>query len=144
MAHAEQEKSVLCNSDPEASETVNRVLCLLGARPGCGICPNKGFNIRFQFRIVDQAVMCPRWASEEQRLARADTVEYVAVSRTTCLGEKPFLQCVDCPNGVATERPRTVDKWWDLEQKARRLELDLDDEEKDVRNERTSQPHRTF
>lgn len=125
-------KTVLCIDDPEKPHTVDRTLCLLGVRPSCPGCPNRVFKVRFQLKVVDQEVACPRWASEEERKERKEPVSYVMVARGSCL-TKPYLQCESCPNSQASQPPRSQVRWWELEEKAKRLELDLDEEEKDAR-----------
>jgi hypothetical protein len=122
-------KVVVC-TDPDSPHTVDRIVCLLGGRPGCGTCPNRNFTIRFHLRVVDQPVACPRWASEEERLARNDPIDYVPVPRGICLTQKPFLQCGDCPNSRAGEAARKDPKWWEKEERARKIELELDEEER--------------
>lgn len=122
-------KMVVC-TDPEQPHTVDRLICLLGTRAKCQGCPNRVFTVRFQLKVTDQTVACPRWASEEERKERNDPVSYVMVPRGSCLTH-PFLQCESCPNGQASERPRSQQRWWELEEKARRLELELDEEERD-------------
>ncbi len=124
-------KTVVC-IDPDQPHTVDRIVCLFGTRPSCSGCPNRVFKVRFQLKVVDQTVACPRWASEEERKERKEPVGYVMVSRGSCL-IRPYLQCESCPNSQASERPRSQVRWWELEERARKLELELDEEEKDER-----------
>lgn len=121
--------SVVCPADPESPHTVDRVLCVLGARSACGTCPNRIFKLRFQFRVVDQTVACPRWASEEERKERKDPIDYVMVSRGDCL-QKPYSQCEGCPNSNQSQYPRNHPRWWELEQRSKKLQLALDEEAK--------------
>jgi hypothetical protein len=123
------DKTVICPSDPESPHSVNRVLCVLGARSACSTCPNRIFKLRFQFRIVDQTTACPRWASEEVRKERKDPLGYVMLSRGECL-QRPYLQCEDCPNSDPVQYPRSQIRWWEAEEKARKLQLALDEEDK--------------
>lgn len=118
--------TVVC-PDPESPHSVNRVLCLLGTKQACGTCPHQVFKLRFQLRIVDQNTACPRWTSEEERKERKDPTEYVMVSRGGCL-QRPYLQCEGCPNSDPAQYPRSQPRWWELEERARKLELELDEE----------------
>ncbi len=121
-------KVVVC-TDPDQPHTVERTICLLGSRAACIGCPNRVFKVRFQLKVVDQTVACPRWVSEEERKERKEPVDYVMVPRGLCL-TKPYFQCETCPNSLTSERPRSQPRWWEIEEKIKRLERDLDEEER--------------
>lgn len=123
-------KTVTC-TDPETPHSVDRLICLAKTRPNCQGCPNSHFTIRFQARVGDQQVACPRWRSEEERIERKDPLDYVTVSRGLCLSVHPFPQCDGCPNGQADQPPRIYAKWWEVEERARKIELELDEEERE-------------
>jgi|SRR3954469_11839057 hypothetical protein len=127
---AQNGKTVTC-TDPEAPHSVDRASCLAKKKPECAACPNSHFTIRFQSRIGDQQVACPRWRLEEDRLARREPTDYVSVPRSMCLTLRPFDQCIGCVNGQASEPPRIYSKWWEAEERARKIELELDEEERE-------------
>ena len=125
---------MLCTSgtaDCPTPHMVERTLCLLGARENCGTCPHSRFVVRFQLRVADQVVACPVWASEEDRKKRQDPVDYQAVQRDTCVRVKPYPFCEECPNGKAGAPARTTRKWFELEERQKRIERELDEEERD-------------
>ncbi len=123
-------KIIPCIGDPESAHEVDRSLCILGSRPGCTGCPRRYFTLRFQIRPVDYVVACPRWVSEKERQDRKEPITYEMLSRSVCLTQRPFAQCEGCPNSQPSEAPRTTPRWWELEEKTRLLELDLDEEER--------------
>ncbi len=110
---------------------VSRALCLMETRPGCSTCPNSRFVLRFQLRVADQVVACPRWASEEDQKNGEDALDYVAVQRDTCIRLKPFSFCSVCPNSDPAKEPMVERKWVELEARRRRIERELDEEEMD-------------
>lgn len=126
-------KTVLCESYGiwPVAHTVSRALCAMNARPECGGCPNGKFVVRVQLRVVDQVVACPQWVSETERGERQDPSHYIGVRRETCLKAKPYPFCLDCPNGRAENLPRLHPKWFEEEERQRRIELQLDEEERD-------------
>lgn len=129
-------KFVWCNSGADGEPVdheVSRVLCLLSSRPGCPVCPNSQFDMLFQIRVTDQMVACPRWGSEDDFKNKRDPLDYVAVQRDTCIRESPFPFCEDCPNSRAAAMPETQPKWFELKERMRRIELELDEEELDER-----------
>ena len=118
--------------DWPGAQEVSRVICAQEGRgEACRSCPRGSFKLRFPIQIGLQNVACPRWASEREREQKDDPVDYVAVRRDTCLNEKPFLFCSSCPNGKASEVPRTLPKWFEREEHQRRIELALDEEERE-------------
>lgn len=125
---------VLCTANtPEdiVPQMVDRTLCLLETREGCATCPRARFSVRFQLRVLDQMVACPIWASEEDRKNRQDPMDYQGVQRDTCFRLQPYPHCPDCPNSKPAENPRTERKWFELEERNRRIERELDEEERD-------------
>jgi len=129
-------KYVICTSDPEGqgvevTHSVSRALCLLGTRPGCGTCANSQFDLLFQIRVADQVVACPRWRDKEDQENKRDPLDYVAVQRDTCIRFKPFDFCEACPNSKPGALPQTAPKWFEEQERARRIELELDQEERD-------------
>jgi ferredoxin len=100
-------------------------------REACGTCKNSMVAIRFQLRVVDQLVACPRWRNEEERKERKDPLDYVQVQRDTCVRVKPFPHCVSCPNSNPSKSPQTQAKWFELEERRKRIERELDEEEQD-------------
>ena len=123
-------KSVLCVSE-ESEHWIDRTLCLSGTRkPECPTCPHSRFVVRFRLRVFDQVVACPRWESEEDRKNRKDPLDYVPIQRDICVNEKPFLQCDGCPNGDLSEAPRDGHGWFQEQERKRRIDLELDEEER--------------
>lgn len=127
-------KIVACEHVPSMLEgipaEVSRTTCLLKAKEQCGTCPNSRVVLRFQLRVVDQVVACPRWESEEDRRERRDPLDYVEVRRDTCIRVKPFDHCDSCPNSSAGELPRIHARWFEEEERRRRIERELDEEER--------------
>ncbi len=127
-----QGKYVLCRSGAgdgeEVYQEVERIICLLELRPGCPTCPHAQFEALFPTGVGLQTVACPRWENEDAQLKRRDPVGYVLTSRTTCLVDKPFTFCVECPNGKPEQLPRTALKWFETEERQRKIELELDEE----------------
>jgi hypothetical protein len=128
-------KYVLCVVDATdggtTKHTMSRSVCLTKPRPECGSCPNQTFKLRFQLRVADQVVLCPQWNSEAAQKERRDPEMYVPTQRGVCLNEKRFSFCASCPNSRASEPPRDQDKWFEHEERARRIELELDEEERE-------------
>lgn len=110
---------------------VSRVLCLLETRPGCPTCPRRQFTIRFQLRSADHLVACPIWNSENSRLRKEDPIDYQTVQRETCFHLKPYAFCQNCPNSDPSADPRVTRRWVEMEERQRRIELELDEEERD-------------
>ena len=129
-------KTVHCiQHTPEGpiSHWVDRTVCLLEMREGCPTCPHSRFVVRFQLRVVDQLVACPRWGSEGEERDRKDPVDYVTVQRDTCIRQRPYTFCQRCPNSSPSEEPRVERRWFEMEERQRRIELELDEEERDGR-----------
>lgn len=126
-------KFVLCENnvteEGQVPHVVDRALCLMETRPGCGTCPHSKFVLRFQLRVADQMVACPSWATDDDRKNRRDTLDYLPVQRDTCIREKPFPFCAECPNSNPANEPKTERKWFELEERRRRIERELDEEE---------------
>jgi hypothetical protein len=121
---------VVESSDGPVTHWVSRVLCLLEARPGCQMCPHRQFTVRFQLRSADHLVACPIWNSEKSRLLKEEPIDYQAVRRETCFHLKPYVFCQSCPNSNPSEDPRTYRRWVETEERQRRIELELDEEER--------------
>ncbi len=131
-------KHVLCMGHDTEGEglvphVVSRSLCLMETRPGCSTCPNSRFVLRFQLRVADQTVACPRWASEEDRKNGQETLDYVSVQRDTCIRLKPFSFCELCPNSNPAREAMVERKWVEIEARRLRIERELDEEERDGR-----------
>ena len=110
-------KLVICTSEVDEegypiSQTVDRVVCLLGMRAGCPTCQNSQVEVLFQIRPSDQVVACPQWDNETERVKeKSDPTSYSLVRREVCLTQKPFPFCCECPNSRATEMPQSLPKW---------------------------------
>lgn len=129
----EPRKYVQCMSgleEGDAPHTVHRAVCLMGLREHCGACPNGQFALRFRLREPDEVVLCPRWASEEDRGRKQDPQGYEPVYRTTCLNSRPFPFCSECPNSLASNKGMKEPKWFELEERRKRIEKELDEEER--------------
>lgn len=126
-------KTVHCvtqSPDGPVEQWVHRTLCLVEAREECPTCPHRQFSVRFRLRVADQLVACPRWRSEEERQQGKDPVDYVTVQRDTCTRLRPFPFCEKCPNSNPAESPRSERRWVQEEARRRRIELELDEEER--------------
>ena len=126
-------KTVPCTvemAEGPVTHWVDRSLCLLEARPGCPFCPHRQFVVRFQLRSADHLVACPIWRSEKSRLAKEDPMDYQTVQRETCFHLKPYAFCQDCPNSDPSASPRVTTKWVEMEERQRRIDLELDEEER--------------
>ena len=127
-------KTVPCITETEDGTVVhwvNRTLCLLEVRPGCPVCPHRQFVVRFQLRSADHLVACPIWRSEKSRQLKEDPMDYQTVQRETCFHLKPYAFCDSCPNSDPSADPRTTRQWVELEERQRRIGLELDEEERD-------------
>ena len=126
-------KSVPCTieaADGPVVHWVCRSLCLLEARPGCSTCPHSQFVVRFQLRSADHLVACPIWRSERSRQLNEDPMDYQTVQRETCFHLKPYVFCERCPNSDPSADPRTTQRWVEMEERQRRIELELDEEDR--------------
>lgn len=135
MSNGKDGMTVICLGDRDEEgvpleRSVNRIFCLLETKAQCPTCPKSQFKARFQLRVVDQIVACPKWETEADRLLRRDPLGYVMTSRSVCLSEKPFTHCPDCHNGSPRAAPRTQIGWVEEEERQRRIELELDEEER--------------
>lgn len=127
-------KTVMCTSGydgEEVNHSVNRVLCLLDSRPACKICPHGDFDLVFQIRASDQVVACPRWENEDDRKNRRDPLDYVPIQRDICISQRPFPFCEECPNSKAGALPETEMRWFELRERMKRIERELDEEEQE-------------
>ena len=104
----------------------SRAICLLGLRPGCAQCANHYFDIRLQFRLPEQQVLCPRWELNQDFKSGLPPIEYEPVFRRQCLVDKPYASCAACPHSKPWELPRTVAGWWEAE-RAQRERRDSDE-----------------
>jgi len=127
-------KTVPCvteSSDGPVVHWVDRFLCLLETRENCPICPHRQFVVRFQLRAADHLVACPIWRSEKSRELKEDPMDYQTVQRETCFNLKPYLFCQHCPNSDPSADPKITRRWVETEERQKKIELMLDEEERD-------------
>jgi hypothetical protein len=58
-------------------------------------------------------------------------MDYQTVQRETCFHLRPYAFCDSCPNSDPSADPRTIRQWVELEERQRRIGLELDEEERD-------------
>jgi len=72
----------------------------------CDVCEHVRFTLKFQSRIGDQEVACPRWKSLDDKLDHKKP-SYVHMRREICLTKAP------CPNQDAKNPPVNEEGWYE-------------------------------
>ena len=112
--------TVLCDGEAPKSgasmKVFNRFFCIVGYHGSeiCGTCEHSRFVLRFQARIGDQVVACPRWKSLDDKLDRKKPF-YVHQRREICLTQRPFDYCSSCQNQRPQNPPENKEGWWEEE-----------------------------
>lgn len=122
--------TVICRpipEDPEVTEVKHRVVCMTKPYPSCHSCRHGNFTLVFNVtpNARYERVLCPRWASQTDRL-KGGQPEYVVTEVATC-GEKPFEFCPSCPSRGDLQKldiDKTKDGWYSRWRRFREEELE--------------------